>query len=73
VVFCFEWVFGLAVCGPDYFFLLDDKEAVMFDSFGDFFWSFMALSGVMFWVCLAGFVMLVVKRNREKRRFYRVD
>jgi hypothetical protein len=45
----------------------------MFDSFGDFFWSFMALSGVMFWVCLAGFVALVIKRNRAKRRFYRVD
>lgn len=45
----------------------------MFDSFGDFFWSFMALSGVMFWVCLVGFVFMVIRRQREKRRFYRVD
>lgn len=46
----------------------------MFDSFGDFFWSFMALSGVMFWVCVAGFVMLVIRRQRIKnRRIFRVD
>jgi len=63
----------LVVRGPDHFLLLADKEVGMFDSFGDFFWSFMALSGVMFWVCLAGFIALVVKRNRAKRRFYRVD
>lgn len=37
----------------------------MFDSFGDFFWTFMALSGVMFWICLALFVVMVVKRNRR--------
>jgi hypothetical protein len=46
----------------------------MFDSFGDFFWSFMALSGVMFWVCVAGFVGLVIRRQRIKnRRIFRVD
>lgn len=46
---------------------------MLFDSFSNFFWSFMALSGLMFWICVAGFVVLVVKRQREKRRFYRVD
>jgi hypothetical protein len=40
----------------------------MFESFGDFFWTFMAMSGFMFWICLAGFVMLVIKRNRAKRK-----
>lgn len=42
----------------------------MFDSFGSFFWSFMALSGLMFWVCMAIFILLVVKRQRTKRRVY---
>jgi hypothetical protein len=42
----------------------------MFDSFGSFFWSFMALSGLMFWVCMAIFIVLVVKRQRTKRRIY---
>lgn len=42
----------------------------MFDSFGNFFWTFMALSGLMFWLCVAIFVVLVVKRQKEKRRFY---
>jgi hypothetical protein len=46
----------------------------MFDSFGDFFWSFMALSGVMFWVCVAGFAAMVIRRQRIKnRRIFRVD
>jgi hypothetical protein len=40
----------------------------MFDSFGDFFWTFMAMSGFMFWICLAIFVGMVIKRNREKKR-----
>lgn len=42
----------------------------MFDSFESFFWSFMALSGLMFWICVAIFVMLVIKRQRAKRRIY---
>ena len=46
--------------------LLANKEKIMFDSFGDFFWSFMALSGVMFWVCVLIFVVMVIKRNRRK-------
>ena len=45
----------------------------MFDSFGDFFWSFMALSGVMFWVCVSVVIMLAVRRIRNKgRRIYDV-
>jgi len=40
----------------------------MFDSFGDFFWSFMALSGFMFWICVAIFVVLLVIRVRTKKR-----
>jgi len=73
LVLRFEWFFGVGLCWLAHFILLVDEEKIMFDSFGDFFWSFMALSGVMFWVCLAGFVALVIKRNRAKRRFYRVD
>jgi hypothetical protein len=43
----------------------------MFNSFGEFFWAFMSLSGIMFWICFAAFVMMVVKRSRNKRRgFY---
>lgn len=42
----------------------------MFDSFESFFWAFMALSGLMFWVCMIIFVMLVIKRQRAKRRLY---
>lgn len=38
----------------------------MFDSFGSFFWMFMALSGLMFWVVFAVFVVLVVRRNKRK-------
>ena len=38
----------------------------MFETFGDFFWTFMALSGVMFWVCVLIFVGLVIRRNRRK-------
>lgn len=38
----------------------------MFNSFSDFFWTFMALSGVMFWVCLVIFIVLVIRRNRRK-------
>jgi hypothetical protein len=44
----------------------------MFDSFGNFFWTFMALSGLIFWICVAIFVGLVIKRQRAKRRFYDV-
>lgn len=40
----------------------------MFESFGDFFWTFMAMSGFMYWCCLAIFVGMVIKRNREKKR-----
>jgi len=39
----------------------------MFDSFGDFFWTFMAMSGFMFWVCVAVFVVLVIRRIRIKK------
>ena len=39
---------------------------MLFDSFGSFFWSFMALSGVMFWVCVTIFVIMVIRRNRRK-------
>jgi len=45
------------------------KGKAMFESFGDFFWSFMALSGVMFWVCVVIFVMMVIRRNRRKFGF----
>lgn len=38
----------------------------MFETFGDFFWTFMALSGVMFWVCVVIFVGLVIRRNKRK-------
>jgi heme/copper-type cytochrome/quinol oxidase subunit 2 len=40
----------------------------MFESFGDFFWTFMAMSGFMFWICFVGFVVLIVKRRRNKQR-----
>lgn len=39
----------------------------MFESFGDFFWTFMAMSGFMFWICFVGFVMLIIKRKRNKQ------
>jgi heme/copper-type cytochrome/quinol oxidase subunit 2 len=39
----------------------------MFESFGDFFWTFMAMSGFMFWICVVIFVFLVVRRRREKK------
>jgi len=42
----------------------------MFESFGDFFWTFMAMSGFMFWIFFAGFVALVIRRNRQKRGIY---
>lgn len=38
----------------------------MFNSFGDFFWTFMALSGFMFWLCVLIFAVMVIKRNRKK-------
>jgi hypothetical protein len=40
----------------------------MFDSFSDFFWTFMAMSGFMFWISVVIFVAMVIKRNRKKRR-----
>jgi hypothetical protein len=30
----------------------------------------MAMSGFMFWICLAIFVGMVIKRNRAKRKAY---
>ena len=39
----------------------------MFDSFGDFFWTFMAMSGFMFWISVVIFVGMVIKRNRAKK------
>jgi hypothetical protein len=39
----------------------------MFNSFNEFFWAFMSLSGIMFWVCFVGFVVLIVKRKRNKQ------
>lgn len=42
----------------------------MFNTFGEFFWAFMAMSGIMFWICFAGFVVLVIKRNRLKNGIY---
>jgi heme/copper-type cytochrome/quinol oxidase subunit 2 len=42
----------------------------MFDSFEDFFWTFMAMSGFMFWICVVIFVGMVIKRNRAKRKAY---
>jgi heme/copper-type cytochrome/quinol oxidase subunit 2 len=39
----------------------------MFESFGDFFWTFMAMSGFMFWICFVGFVMLIIKRRRKNK------
>lgn len=44
----------------------------MFDSFGEFFWTFMAMSGFMFWLCLVIFIGMVMKRQRAKRRFYEI-
>ena len=38
----------------------------MFDSFGNFFWTFMAMSGLMFWFCVVVFIVLVIRRNRRK-------
>lgn len=40
----------------------------MFESFGEFFWAFMSLSGFMFWISVLIFVILVIRRNREKNR-----
>jgi len=42
----------------------------MFESFGDFFWKFMAMSGFMFWICFLVFIGLVIRRNRAKRRMF---
>ena len=39
----------------------------MFNSFNEFFWAFMSLSGIMFWVCFVGFVVLIAKRKRNKQ------
>ena len=44
----------------------------MFESFGDFFWTFMAMSGFMFWICFAVFGAMVIRRNRAKRKGYYV-
>ena len=46
------------------------REKRMFESFSDFFWTFMAMSGFMFWVCLVIFLGMVIKRNRAKRKTY---
>lgn len=40
----------------------------MFNSFGEFFWAFMSLSGFMFWISVLIFVILVIRRNRDKNR-----
>jgi uncharacterized membrane protein len=40
----------------------------MFESFNEFFWTFMAMSGFMFWISVLIFVILVIRRNREKNR-----
>jgi uncharacterized membrane protein len=40
----------------------------MFESFGEFFWAFMSLSGFMFWISVLIFILLVIRRNREKNR-----
>jgi hypothetical protein len=42
----------------------------MFNTFGEFFWTFMAMSGFMFWICVVIFIGLVIKRNRAKRRVF---
>jgi len=42
----------------------------MFNTFGEFFWAFMAMSGFMFWICMVGFIAMVIKRNRAKRKVY---
>jgi uncharacterized membrane protein len=42
----------------------------MFNTFGEFFWAFMAMSGFMFWICMIGFIAMVIKRNRAKRKAY---
>jgi len=42
----------------------------MFNSFGEFFWAFMAMSGFMFWICMLGFIAMIIKRNRAKRKAY---
>ena len=39
----------------------------MFNTFGEFFWAFMSMSGFMFWISFVIFVVLVIKRNRAKR------
>jgi len=42
----------------------------MFNTFGEFFWAFMSMSGFMFWISVVIFVVMVIRRNREKRRAY---
>jgi hypothetical protein len=42
----------------------------MFNTFGEFFWAFMAMSGFMFWICMVGFIAMIIKRNRAKRKAY---
>tara|TARA_R110000868_G_scaffold20734_6_gene87262 strand:+ start:1956 stop:2090 length:135 start_codon:yes stop_codon:yes gene_type:complete len=42
----------------------------MFNTFGEFFWAFMAMSGFMFWICMIGFIAMIIKRNRAKRKAY---
>jgi hypothetical protein len=42
----------------------------MFNTFGEFFWAFMAMSGLMFWICMVGFIAMIIKRNRAKRKAY---
>lgn len=39
----------------------------MFESFGDFFWTFMAMSGFMFWLFFLAFVVMVIKRRRKNK------
>jgi hypothetical protein len=43
----------------------------MFDSWSNFLNVFFAASGFMFWLCFVGFIYLVVRRIRNKKRgFY---
>jgi hypothetical protein len=72
-VFSGVWRAGLGYCpvvGLVLLALFTEGGLVMFESFGDFFWTFMAMSGFMFWICFAGFVALVIRRNRLKKGLY---
>jgi len=40
----------------------------MFESFGDFFWTFMAMSGFMFWICMVIFYWVGNQAQPRKKK-----